>query len=308
MRGQGHAVWVISYCGGWGPTLISVCACTRQGVCTFVCLEGNRGWTISVCKTETDRQRHIYLKDYSLREIDGLLLVSYETPRVMHERLQSNISWKSKPMRYRWKLTDSARDLCSKAKPNPLCFFYEALCGWEEPKNNLHNMVEKKLIPQPHLLLWLRLLIYRFMAGCVFIAASRRVCVPQREEGERWLCVAGRGANWQIMYTESCGGIPPSCVSPALQQPLQPGFIKRDTGGLNGLYLLRDKNRPHQPILYRPWQLEREQSSKHSFTLGRECSSKAHSEKRNSHKQPHLQAQTPDQLTLVTFWVQVNRD
>lgn len=173
-----------------------------------------------------------------------------------------------------------------KSQTLPALFFYEALCGWEEPKNNLHNMVEKKLIPQPHLLLWVRLLIYRFMAGRVLIATSRRVCarVQQHEGRERRLCAAGRGANWQIMCMESCGGIPPSCVSSAsaLQQPLQPGFIKRDTGGPNRHYLLWDKNGPHQAILYWARQHEREQFSEHLFTSERECS-KAHSEKRNSH-------------------------
>lgn len=53
----------------------------------------------------------------------------------------------------------------------PALLFYEALCGWEEPKNNLHNTAGMKLIPKPHLLLWLRLLICRLM--------TTRVCLLQ---------------------------------------------------------------------------------------------------------------------------------
>ena len=47
-------------------------------------------------------------------------------------------------------------------------------------------MDEKKLIPQPHLLLWLRLLIYRFMTKCVYCQETMCMCV---EKG-RGDCVA----------------------------------------------------------------------------------------------------------------------
>lgn len=94
--------------------------------------------------------------------------------------LESNISVKiNENTQTHWNLSHRhrARDLYSKPKRYTLCFFYEALCGWGEPKNNLHNTVEKKLIPQPHLLLWVRLLIYRFMTGCVSTATSLHMCV-----------------------------------------------------------------------------------------------------------------------------------
>lgn len=138
--------------------------------------------------------------------------------------LESNISVKiNENTQTHWNLSHRhrARDLYSKPKRYTLCFFYEALCGWGEPKNNLHNTVEKKLIPQPHLLLWVRLLIYRFMTGCVSTATSLHMCVCHDRELKRWLCRDGRGAIWQII---SSGGrlLWNSPILSSLQQPLQP--------------------------------------------------------------------------------------
>lgn len=72
---------------------------------------------------------------------------------------------------------------------------------------------------------------------------------------KRWLFLSHRHTNWEVMYGESCCRVPPPCVSPApaLQQPLQPVFIKRDTGALNRHYLLGDKKKklasPDHPLL-----------------------------------------------------------
>ncbi len=118
------------------------------------------------------------------------------------------------------KQTDWARDLLSKAKPNTLCFFNEALCGWETTKNNLHNMVEKKLIPQPHLSLWLRLLISQFMTVCVCVYCHQsvwmcsRVCLSASSQSKGKVVVfrweRSRLTNNIANICESCCGIPPS--------------------------------------------------------------------------------------------------
>ncbi len=188
----------------------------------------------------------------------------------------------------RWNLTrrHRARDLYSRAKPCPLCFFHEALCGWAEPKNNLHNMVEKKLIPQPHLLLWVRLLIYRFMTGCVvFIATSQCVCASSQGMGKVlvWGWERSKLTNnvrWEWNSPHPASLLLQHCSSHCSL------FLSNSTQGDRlGTIYCEIKNRRHQAILYCSRQLEREQFSEHLFKSEQEGRSRAHSKKRNTYKQ-----------------------
>lgn len=71
--------------------------------------------------------------------------------------------------------TNSVLKKKKKKKPSPLCLFYEALCGWEKPKNNLCNTFERQLIPQPHLLLWVMLFLFFFFL--LNLPVYGRMCV-----------------------------------------------------------------------------------------------------------------------------------
>ena len=92
-------------------------------------------------------------------------------------------------------------------------YFHEALCGWEETKNNLHNMVEKKLIPPPasfdtlshafNLMLYDRVCLLPRVRVCVCIITRR----GERACGEGW-------EKRKLMNTvRCCCGIPPACVA-----------------------------------------------------------------------------------------------
>lgn len=187
-----------------------------------------------------------------------------------------------------WNLThrQRARDLYSRAKPCSLCFFYEALCGWEEPKNNLHNMVEKKLIPQPHLLLWVRLLIYRFMTGCVFIATSRCICASSQGKGKVLVWGWERSKLTNNTQRELLVEFPhpASLLLQHCSSHCSLFFIKHDTGGPNAYYLLRDqkkKNRLHEAVLYYSWQL-RGNSSLNVYSNHRKKAAAAHTVQRET--------------------------